>query len=236
MTGNRRAAQPLENAELDFMRTQGHQLVEAAGEHLDRFTGQAGNQIDVQMCLGVVAQPFEVAARHIVLLSARDALLHFGVEGLDADFELQSAWRKAHDPLAQPIRQVIGYQFEVDEHRVIGRLFQSRQEELQDLDRGIDFQIEGSVDELELPHAALVQAVKSVKKSIEWERPGGLVQRREAELTLERTATRSFHIDVALLHIFVGVLIVGALQSIQRRLFARNELVFRRLIFEELNA
>ena len=46
-----RAAQALQDAELDFMRLQGMQLVEAGSEAGDVFTGQAGDQVDMQMRL-----------------------------------------------------------------------------------------------------------------------------------------------------------------------------------------
>ena len=97
MAGDRRAAQAFEEAELDFVRAQGVQAVETFSEAGQRFTGQAEDQISVQVGVAVIDQPGQVFASFGVVLPARDGLLNLRIEGLDADFKLQHASGKRGD-------------------------------------------------------------------------------------------------------------------------------------------
>ena len=57
-----RAAQPFQNANLDFLRTQSQQAVEAGGKTFQRFARQAGDQIGVDVDAGLLAQETELSA------------------------------------------------------------------------------------------------------------------------------------------------------------------------------
>jgi hypothetical protein len=71
--GDRRAAQAFQDAELDFVRAQGVEAVEALGKTFQRFAGQAEDQVGVQVGGAVLDQPGEVGTGLVVVLAARDA-------------------------------------------------------------------------------------------------------------------------------------------------------------------
>ena len=87
--GNGRAAQAFQNAELNFMGLKRIQLVKTIGKALQTFSGQAKNQIGVQMRVGFVQQPFQIGNGFVIVLLARNALLHIDIKGLNAHFKLQ---------------------------------------------------------------------------------------------------------------------------------------------------
>ncbi len=68
MARDRSAAQPLQYADLDFVRPQRVQPVEAAPEALHVFTGQTGDEIDVHQRAGALAQPHEIGFRALAVL------------------------------------------------------------------------------------------------------------------------------------------------------------------------
>ena len=140
--------------------------------------------------VGMVDQPAQIGFASLVVLPARDAFLHVGVETLDADFELQHAGRKLRDQFLQAIRQMIGNDLEVQK-QIVG---QTIEEKLQDGQRGVDFEIEGPVYEFEIARAALVERFHFAKKGRELEGLGRFVERAQAELAFERAAARSFDI------------------------------------------
>ena len=120
VAGNRRAAQALQNAELDLMRANRQQPVKAVGKTLQRFTRQAKDQVDMQVRVGVGQQPAQVGLGGVVVLPPRDGLLHRHVEGLHAHFELQHPRRKLRQHGPQAIRQVVGDDFKVQEQVALG--------------------------------------------------------------------------------------------------------------------
>ena len=61
------------------------------------------------------------------------------------------------DAFLQRVGQVVGHQLEVGVDRVVRVRFQLVEEELHDLQAGLDVQVEGAVDELEQARAARVQ-------------------------------------------------------------------------------
>ena len=156
--------------------------------------------MQMSVCLG--PQPAQVGLGRFVLLAPRDQRLHLDIEGLDADLELQRARRKSRQPPAQRRRQVIRYQFEVQERWIVRRTFNPLQEEVQDRGRGLDAQIEGPVDELVAPCTALPERFEFLQETIERERPRGPVQRRQAELALEGASARRLDIDVTMPEVF----------------------------------
>jgi len=97
------------------VRPQGIQAVEAGGKTSQAFAGQAKNQIRMQMRLRVLDQPAQIGFRPVVVLAARNTLLHLAIEALDAHFELQHAGRELGDHLFQRLRQMIGHHFEMHE-------------------------------------------------------------------------------------------------------------------------
>lgn len=94
MPGNRRAAQPFQNAHLDFLRTQSNEPVEARSKTFDGFAGQPDNQVGVKVNAGLAPQEVKVVFQPRVMLPALDELADGFVERLDANFELQRARRK----------------------------------------------------------------------------------------------------------------------------------------------
>ena len=86
-------------------------------------------------------------------LAALDALGDFRIERLDADFKLQRAGRKTGDGPSQFIRQPVGNHLEMEKQSgpaAIEKKFQHGQGR-------IEIEVEGAVDELKLPHAAVEQ-------------------------------------------------------------------------------
>ena len=217
---DRRAAQPLQDADLDLVRLQRDQPVEAGGERRQVLARQAGDQVDVQVRLRVRAQPAEVGFGGGVVLAPGDPALHGDVEGLDADLELQRAGRKARDRRLQRLGQVIRDQFEVQERRVVGTRRDQPEEELEDAHRGRHLEVERAVDELEVARAALVQARQFGQQRLERKGPRGPVERGQAELALERAAARGLDVDRPVRQVRVGVLAVRQRQAFQRRLLA----------------
>ena len=112
---NRRAAQPLQDANLDFLRAERDELVEAGGKTFDGLAGQAGNQISVDVDAGFCTEEMEIVRELVVILPAFDQATHFLVEGLDADLELQRARRKFGDDFAQGFGQAVGNHLEMEE-------------------------------------------------------------------------------------------------------------------------
>ena len=93
--------------------------------------------------------------------------------------------------LPQRLRQPVGDHLEVQEHRV--RSLQLSRKNCR-MAADVEVQVERAVDELELPHAAREQRVHLGQERLERRRPGG-VERRQAELALERAAARRFDVE-----------------------------------------
>src|SRR5262245_17320554 len=91
----RRAAQALQYADLNFVRLQRMQAVESAPETFEIFPRQPGDQVNVNQRVRLLAQPADIRFGLRVVLSARDACLNVRIPGLNADFEMQCARRKA---------------------------------------------------------------------------------------------------------------------------------------------
>ena len=153
MPDNRRAAQPLQNAHLDFLRPKGEQSIKPCRESLHVSPGRPGDQIGVDMHACLPAKETEIIFQPSVVLPAADVHGNLRVEGLDAYLELQGSRRKFRDHFAQRLRQSVRYHFEMDKQS--GTM--AFQEEFQDgLARG-DIEVERAIDELELAHAAVQQ-------------------------------------------------------------------------------
>src|SRR5205823_6702635 len=110
-----RAAQPFQNADLDFLWTKRNETVETSGETFQRFARQPDNQIGVNMNASFGAKKTQVVGELLVVLPTLDPQADFGVERLDAHLELQHTGRESADEVAQRFRQPVGNHFEVDE-------------------------------------------------------------------------------------------------------------------------
>ena len=112
---DRRAAQPLEHADLDLLRPQRDQPVEPAAK-LSRSSPGRPTIRSAWTCTPVsLAQEPQVVRELRVVLPAADALRHVVVERLDADLELQRARRELRDRLAQRLGQPVRDHLEVQE-------------------------------------------------------------------------------------------------------------------------
>ena len=105
-------------------------------------------------------------------------------------------------------------QFEMQE-QILG---QTLQKELQDSDRSVNFQIESSIHKLEVVRAALVQDLHRCQELLQIKGPGGLVERTQTKLALERATARCLHVKQAVRQIGLAVLSVGQRNLTQGRL------------------
>ncbi len=232
MARDRRAAQALEDADLDFMRMQRMQPVEATTEAGEVFTRQARNQVDMDQRRRFLAQPAQIGFGRGIVLPPRDARLHGLVPGLDADLEMQRSLRETQDRLLQFFRQVVGYQFEMDEQIIT----QALKEKLEYRQAGGHLQVEGAVDKTEMPGAAVVQTLEFAEKTFHLEGPCGLVQRGQAEFAFERAAARSFDINETARDVFIRVFTVGQRDVGERRLLAGMDFLRRCLAGKNVGA
>src|SRR5437016_5413052 len=104
-----RSAEPLENADLDFLRAQGNEPVKARSETLDRFARQADDQIRMDVNARFATQEAKVFLQPCVVLPSFDQGADFLVEGLHAHLKLQRTGRKLCDDLPEFGWQPVGY-------------------------------------------------------------------------------------------------------------------------------
>ncbi len=176
----------------------------------------------MHMRAALADQPAQVVSGLVVVLPARDALLHLRVEALNAHLKLQRAIGELRDELLQPVRQAVGHHFKM--HKNLGRILDAVQKKLQDAHRVVYFQIEGAVYKLEVARAALIQGLDLCHEQIQIKRPRGFVERAQAKLTLEGATARRLHIQQALRQVFSGVLAVRHGQLTECWLLAGNHL------------
>src|SRR5439155_25218714 len=146
VTHDRRPTQTLEQSDLNLLRPQDHQPVEAGGEAVDVLPRQADDQVRVYVNARVLAQEAQVLGELVIVLPPADSRGNFFVERLDPHFKLQRPGGEARDRLAQRLGQAIGDHLKVQEQprRV------AVEEELKDRARDVDVEVEGSIDKLEL--------------------------------------------------------------------------------------
>jgi len=77
---------------LDFLRASAMSRSKPAAKSR-RFRRAAGNQIGVDVDAGFCTEEMEIVGELVVILPAADERGDFGIEGLDADLELQRAGR-----------------------------------------------------------------------------------------------------------------------------------------------
>ena len=156
------AAEALEEADLDFLGAERKQAIEACGEGLEVFAGEAGDEVGVDVNAGLVAQEFEVVFDALRVLPAANALADFGVEALDADFELQCAGGELFDQVAQAVGETVGDHLEMEEE--IGLV--ALPEEFEDGAAEVEIEIESAIDELEAAQAAVEEALQCGDEAI----------------------------------------------------------------------
>jgi len=112
---NRRAAQPLQDADLDFLRAERDEPVKAGGKAFDDFARQTDDQIGVDVNAGFAAEEMEIGRELFVILPTLDQAADFRIEGLDAHLELQRARRKLGDDFSQRFGQTVRNHLEMEE-------------------------------------------------------------------------------------------------------------------------
>ena len=224
-----RATKALENSDLDLLRSECDELIEAAREAGHVLAGKSDDQIGVHMDAGFAVQELEVLGEAIVILPAFDAGADLRIETLDADFELERAGRKLGDDVAQAIGQAIGNHLEMEE--VAGGV--AGEAEFEDGFAGVEIEIEGAVDKFEMFDAALHETIERGEEFFEVERAHGNFERRETEFAGEGAAARGFDIDDAVGDVSVIVEVVRKREVFENGEFGWNDFAFRRSAIEE---
>src|SRR6185437_14250189 len=174
-------------------------------------------------------QPAQVLLGAIVVLPSANQFLNRGIEGLDADLELQAPGRKPRDEFAQRVWQSIRDHLEVNEQ---GRLH-PLQKELQNRTAGLNVQIERPVDEFELSYAPLEQGFHRLEERIQRRLANRHFQRRQTELAGEWTSPGRFDVDHSISDIAFAVEIVREPQIAEERRVRMNDFVERPLPRQE---
>src|SRR5208282_2400277 len=112
---NRRAAQPFENAHLNFLWAERDEPVEPGGKTFQRFARQPGNQVSVDVNASLASEKTKIILQPFIILPAFDGRADRLVERLDPDLELQRARRELRDDFAQRLGQSVGNHFEMEE-------------------------------------------------------------------------------------------------------------------------
>ena len=110
---DRRAAKPLENPHLNFLRAQRHQSIESGGETGQILPRQPHDQIRVHVHARFRSQKPQIFFQLEIVLPPTDSLGHFLVESLNPHLKLKRARRKLANQLAQRLRQAVRDHLEV---------------------------------------------------------------------------------------------------------------------------
>ena len=180
---DRRARELFEDPDLDLAVTPRREGVEVASEPFEGLARQSDDQVQVEVRVGPFAQKAQVLPDLFQVQRPADVFGDGGVEGLDADLQLQPCRAEAGDAAAQRFGKMVRDHFEMQKG-----LFVLRQEIVEDL-RGVgELQVEGTVDELEVPHAPLPERFESFEHGAEVEIAHPFVDGGEAEFAEEGTA------------------------------------------------
>ncbi len=199
------AAQAFEDADLDFVRVEGEEVIESLGETLERLPGQAEDEVGVEVSAGFLSQEAEVFFRALVVLPSSDSFCDLWIESLDTDFELERSRGELLDRGAERFGEAVRDHFKVEE-QIRG---EAVEEEVQERLAGLEIEVEGAVDELEMPEALIEEVLELMKQGVEGEGADGGVEGGQAELAGIRAAAGSFDIDDAVLDVLGGVEVVG---------------------------
>src|SRR5205823_1264445 len=157
--------------------------------------------IGVKMNAGAGTQKTNIVGQLGIILPPADQPAHLRIERLNADLKLQCAGRKPGDQLAQRVRNPVRNHFKMDEQSRPAAIVK----ELKNCLADVEVQVEGAVNKLELLHPAVEQPLESIQERGKGELPHRNVQRRETEFAAKRTASRRFHVDYPVGHVFVRV-------------------------------
>src|SRR3954449_4639052 len=93
------APKSLEDPDLDLLRPECDQAVEAGGETFHIFSRKPDDQVGVDVDAGLFAEEAEVVCQPVIILPAADAVGDVGIKGLDANLELECAGRELGNQL-----------------------------------------------------------------------------------------------------------------------------------------
>ena len=164
---NRRASQPFQNANLDFLRPKRNEPVEARAKALQVFTGQTGDEIGMNMNASLPAQKSKILFQPAQILPAADQLADLLIERLHADLKLQRAGRKFRDDRSERLRQSVWNHFKMKKQARLVSLQKKLQQRLAD----IQVQVERAIHELEMLHPAVEQPLQRLQKFGQWRLP-----------------------------------------------------------------
>src|SRR5215475_6962534 len=181
----RRPPKPLQDADLNFLWTKRKQSIEPSAKTLHRFAWQPDNQIRMHVYAGLVSQEAQILLEPRVILASLYQMSYLLIERLYAHFKLQCSGRKFRYDISQTLRQPVRDHFEMKE---VSRPI-ALKKEFQDRFADIEIQVEGSVHELEMLHAALEQALQFPNQNWQRSLADWDVQRRKAELTRKRATS-----------------------------------------------
>ncbi len=228
----RGAAEALEDADLNFLRAEAHESIEAGGQALERFAGEADDEVGMEMGGGLGAEEAEVLRGACDVLATMDAVGDVRVEGLDTDFELQASGGEAGDEIAEFGREEVGDHLEVEEE--VGA--QPVEEELEDRAGGGCVQVEGAVYELESEQPAIEQLLELVEEGREREPAHRRVEGGEAELAGKRAAAGGFDVHDPVCDVGLGVERVGQGEGGEVGCGGGDDFPRRRHVAEEVQA
>ena len=203
--GDGGSAESFEDADLDFVWAQGNEPVEAGSEAVECFAGEADDEVGVDVDAGVVAEPAKVGFGFGVVLLSMDAGGDFGVERLDADFELDGTGWESLDEGTEGFRKPVGDHFKVEEKTGLIPF----EEKFEDRGAGVEVEVEGAVNEFEGARAPLEEALHRGEKFLQWKLTDRSVERREAKVAMERAAARCFDVEDAVCDVLISVEVVG---------------------------
>lgn len=207
VANNGRAAQPFEDADLDFLWVQGMQTIESGCEGLEILTGEPGDEVGMNMDTGVLAEESEVILQSFEVLTSADAFGCGRVKSLDSDLELESARGELLDQVTELGGQAVRNHFEVEEESGP----QAFEEELEDCLAGGQVQVEGAINEFELIGAAVEESLHRGQERFEREGPDRNIDGGEAEFAGKGATPGGLDIKQAVLEIGIGVMLVGRL-------------------------
>lgn len=205
VTLDRGTAEAFEEAHLDFLGIEADQTIETGGEAFEGFAGQADDEVGVEVDAGVLAEEAEVILQPFEVLATGDAGADFGIEGLDADLELEGAGWKGGDFLAERFREAVGDHFEVEEQAVVPAIA----EEAEDGSAGGEVEVEGAIDEFEMTGAALEESVHGGEEGFEGKGADGEVEGGQAKLAGEGASAGGLHVEDAMGEVVIGIELVG---------------------------
>ncbi len=115
LRGELGAGEAFELVDLELSRAAGgEELVEVVGEVVDCLAGESVDEVGMDVGTGVVGEPCGVGERGGGVGGTADGLGDGGVEGLEADFEVELTFGVGGEALFEGVGEVVGVEFEVE--------------------------------------------------------------------------------------------------------------------------